>query len=245
MSRTAALLAPLLLVLFVGGAGAANTPHSAVPPSPTPLRFLALGDSYTFGEGVKPRERYTSQLVEVVRREGIWLAEPEPIAENGWTTVDLAAAVAARRPQGPFALVTILIGANDQFQHRSPEEYRKTLRPLLTRAVALAGCDPSRVVALSIPDWSVTPFASGRDRARIAAEIDRFNAVYREEVDAVGARWVDVTQESRRAADDPSLLGGDGLHPSAEMHRRWAGILAPTALSALRQGREACTPLPR
>lgn len=232
---------PIALALLAVAA-AAETPRPGRAPSPAALRYLALGDSYTYGEGVEPRERYTSQLADAVRREGIWLADPEPVAENGWTSVDLERALAARHPSGPFALVTILIGVNDQFQRRSLEEYRQTLHELLVRAVALAGCDPTRVIAISIPDWSVTPFAGGRDRARIAAEITRFNEVYRAEATGAGVRWLEVTEESRRAADDRKLLADDGLHPSAEMYRRWAARLEPIALAALRDGRAACTP---
>jgi lysophospholipase L1-like esterase len=89
------------------------------------------------------------------------------------------------------------------------------------------------VVVLSIPDWGVTPFAQGRDPARIAAEIDAFNEVNRAAAAAAGARWLDVTAVSREAARDPGLLAGDGLHPSAAMYARWVELLLPAARAIL------------
>jgi lysophospholipase L1-like esterase len=210
----------------------------AVAPTPAPhkpARFLALGDSYTIGEGLVPAERWPVQLAALLRQRGTAIGEPQIIARTGWTVVDLADAVAAARPQGPFNLVTLQIGVNDQYQGADPVRYRPGFAALLKRAVALAGGRPERVVVLSIPDWSVTPFAgeAGRDRPRTAAEIERFNLVDREETARAGARWVDVTPSSRRAGADRSLLAPDGLHPSAGMYGEWARLALPEALAAL------------
>jgi lysophospholipase L1-like esterase len=105
----------------------------------------------------------------------------------------------------------------------------------LNRAVGLAGGHPGRVLVLSIPDWGVTPHGAGR-RAEIAAAIDRFNAVNREETLRVGARYVAITEGSRRAGEDPSLLARDGLHPSGKMYAQWAEAALPAAAAALAEG---------
>src|SRR5436305_527887 len=210
---------------------------AAPPPEPSrPARFLALGDSYTIGEGLVPAERWPVQLVARLRERGVAVGEPVIIARTGWTVADLADAVAAPRPQGSFDLVTLQIGVNDQCQGADPGRYRPAFAALLRRAVALAGGRPERVVVLSIPDWSVTPFAgeTGRDRPRTAAEIERFNRVDREETARAGARWVDVTPESRRAGADRSLLAPDGLHPSRAMYAEWVRLALPEALAALK-----------
>ena len=78
----------------------------------------------------------------------------------------------------------------------------------------------------SIPDWGVTRFAEGRDGAWIAAEIDRYNVVNREETKRAGARYVDITPMSRQ---DQSLVTGDGLHPSGAMYARWVEAALPEA----------------
>jgi lysophospholipase L1-like esterase len=182
-------------------------------------RYLALGDSYTIGESVAPEERFPAQLA---RRRA--LGEPEIIAKTGWTTDELNAAIDAANPQGPYELVTLLIGVNNQYRGRDAEQYRGEFTALLRRAIGFAGGDAKRVVVVSIPDWGVTPFAEGRDRAKIAAEIDRYNAINREEAARAGARYVDITPVSRR--DDPTLTAGDKLHPSGKMYSEWVELIS-------------------
>ncbi|MFY9824150.1 MAG: SGNH/GDSL hydrolase family protein [Thermoanaerobaculia bacterium] len=213
---------------MLGAAAPTPAPHK-------PARFLALGDSYTIGEGLVPAQRWPVQLAALLRQRGVAAEEPQIIARTGWTVADLVAAVTEARPQGPFDLVTLQIGVNDQYQGADPVRYRPGFAALLKRAVALAGGSPKRVVVLSIPDWSITPFAgeTGRDRSQTAAEIERFNRVDREETARAGARWVDVTPSSRKAAADRSLLAPDGLHPSATMYGEWARLALPEALAAL------------
>lgn len=196
-------------------------------------RFLALGDSYTIGESVDPGERWPVQLAGMLRKRGIAVAEPEIVATTGWSTDELAAAVAEHKPHGPFELVSLLIGVNNQYRGRPLEEYRQQFRGLLDQAIAFAGHEPGRVLVLSIPDWGVTPFAEGRDREQIAREIDAFNRVNREAAAGSGARYVNVTRVSRMAASDPGLVAGDGLHPSGQMYSAWAELVLPEALAAL------------
>lgn len=196
------------------------------------VRFLALGDSYTIGESVAPADRWPVQLAAMLCERGIDIGEPEIIATTGWTTDELAAAIAERRPRGPFELVSLLIGVNNQYRGRPLEEYREQFRGLLDQAITFAG-SPGRALVLSIPDWGVTPFADGRDRAQIAREIDAFNAVNREEAVRAGARYVDLTPVSKAAATDRRMVAEDGLHPSGRMYRAWAELTLPEALAAL------------
>jgi lysophospholipase L1-like esterase len=198
---------------------------STTPASTT--RYLALGDSYTIGESVPATDRFPVQLA----RE-LGLGEPQIIAKTGWTTDELNAAIDAASPHGPYDLVTLLIGVNNQYRGRDAEQYRGELAALLQRAIGFAGGDAKKVVVVSIPDWGVTPFAEGRDRAKIGAEIDRYNAINREETTRAGARYADITPVSR--GSDPALVAGDGLHPSGKQYGEWVKVIVPEARAALR-----------
>src|SRR5437763_16852926 len=132
----------------------------AMTPSP---RCLALGDSYTIGESVSAADRWPNQLALQLRKDGIDIAYPEIIAKTGWTTDELSSAIDAAKPHGPYALVTLLIGVNNQYRGRDAEQYRKEFVVLLQRSIAFAGNDPKSVLVVSIPDWGVTPFAHSRD----------------------------------------------------------------------------------
>ena len=197
------------------------------------MRFLALGDSYTIGEGVDDAERWPVQLAALLRERGIQVGDPRIIARTGWTTDELSAAIDDADPQGPYALVSLLIGVNNQYGGRHADEYRVEFAALLQRAIEFADGDASRVIVLSIPDWGVTPFADGRDRTQIASEIDAYNAVNRDEARRAGAHWVDVAPQSRAAGADPAFLVSDGLHPSGRAYAEWARLALPAAAEAL------------
>src|SRR6266446_2180334 len=201
-----------------------------------PMRYLALGDSYTIGESVTSTECWPVQLAAQLHAHGLALADPLIIARTGWTTDELLAGIERQTSQGPFDLVSLLIGVNNQYRGRSSEEYRTQFQQLLHTAITLAGGHPDHVIVLSIPDWGVTPFAAGHQRATIAAAIDRFNATNRAETLQAGARYVDITPVSRQALHDATLIAPDGLHPSGQMYTKWVELVLPTALAALGKG---------
>lgn len=208
---------------------------AAASPASTPgeIRILSLGDSYTIGEAVGEHERWPVRLAAMLRARGIGVADPVIVAKTGWTTDELSLGIDAASPSGPFDLVTLLIGVNNQYRGRSSTEYRGQFRALFERAVTFAGGRADRVIVLSIPDWGVTPFAGGRDRAQIAADIDAFNAINRAESLRRGSQYVDVVPVSRNAGADASLVATDGLHPSGAMYAAWADLALPAVLNAL------------
>jgi lysophospholipase L1-like esterase len=200
-----------------------------------PPRYLALGDSYTIGEGVDAGGRWPMQLVAALRRDGIAIADPRIVATTGWTTDELAAGIDAAAPQGPFDLVTLLIGVNNQYRGRPLDEYRAQFDALLQRAIGFADGRARRVLAVSIPDWGVTAFAQppAHDPVRIGTQIDAFNAAAQACCQARAVRFVDITTASRDGGGSAAMLAADGLHPSAAMYARWTEQVLPAARDAL------------
>lgn len=200
----------------------------------TPLRFLALGDSYTVGEGLTVRQRWPVLLVAALREAGYELAWPRIIARTGWTVDELASAVSAADPPPRWDLVSLLVGVNDQYRGHRIDAVLPAYRQLLARTCALAEAQASRVVAVSIPDWSLSPFASttGRDLARVAHEIDDWNAAERSVADELGVRWVDITDLSRTSAVADGFAP-DGLHPGEAQYRCWVDDAILPAVRAL------------
>lgn len=188
--------------------------------------YLALGDSYTIGEGVPEAENFPHQAVHLLNNAGQAFSKPDIVAKTGWTTDELTAGIAAASLQGRYDVVSLLIGVNNQYRGRSSEEYKGEFEGLLQKAIAYAGGKNTHVFVLSIPDWGVTPFAEGRDRAQIALEIDQYNAINKAVAAQYKVHYIDITPGTREAATDHSLLTSDNLHPSGKDYRRWAQKLA-------------------
>ena len=197
------------------------------------FRYLALGDSYTIGESVSESDRWPNQLAKLLAAEGIQ-TKVTIIARTGWTVTELWKGIQANPPKATYDLVTLLIGVNDQYRGYPIDGYREDFRFMLAKAIEYAGGNPDKVVVLSIPDWGVTPYASGRDREQIAQEIDQFNAVNRGESDKTGAHYVDITLLSRKAVNDAELIAPDGLHPSEKMYAMWAEKVFPVVRDILK-----------
>jgi lysophospholipase L1-like esterase len=184
--------------------------------------FLALGDSYTIGESVAESERWPMQFVELMKAAGKDFETPEIVAKTGWTTDELSRAIADANPKGPYDMVSLLIGVNNQYRNYSPQLYKKEFIQLLEQAIEFAGKNANHVVVISIPDWGATPFAEGRDRAKIALEIDHYNSINREIAGAYGVTYIDITPHSRIAETNASMVAEDKLHPSGGVYTYWA-----------------------
>ena len=198
-------------------------------------RYLALGDSYTIGEGIAAEDRWPVQLADALRDTGLVIDGPEIVATTGWTTDELDLGIDAAAPAGPFDLVSLLIGVNDQYRGRDVAQYGPAFSVLLERAIGFADGDVSRVFAVAIPDWGVTPFGahSGRDRDAIARELDAYNASAAAICAARGVAFVDIAPVSRARGGEPEMLADDGLHPSAALHSEWMRLALPVARRVL------------
>jgi acyl-CoA thioesterase-1 len=215
----------LVTVLILAGCGSNETTQPV--PSTTSLKLLALGDSYTIGQGVVQSQSWPFQLAAALRTDSHSVAQPTIVAETGWTTSDLLQAIAETNLDPPYDIVTLLIGVNDQFQGFDQENYTPGFVALLERAISFAESDTGRVIIISIPDYTVTPFGQANSPAGSTEALNGFNTVNRETATNRGVYYVDITPISRQALDDPELIASDDLHPSGKMYAQWVQELLP------------------
>ncbi len=185
------------------------------------LSFLALGDSYTIGEGVNENERWPNQFVEVAYENGLDFEKPEIIAETGWKTFDLLNAISQTNFTQKYDYVSLLIGVNNQFNSRSIDEFEEDLNKLMDKMNSLKKSN-GNIIIISIPDWGYTPFGNSYNREKISSEINLFNNSLITFANSYGLKYVDVTEISRRALNESNLLASDNLHPSGLMYLEWA-----------------------
>jgi lysophospholipase L1-like esterase len=198
------------------------------------LRFLALGDSYTIGEGVAEKDRWPMQLAERLRNHDVQL-DVRIIAKTGWTTDELSSALDDTALLDNYDLVSLLIGVNNQYRGRDLANYVKEYETLLKRAIGFARNNPKRVFAVSIPDWGDTPFGenSNWDVMAIGREIDAFNNAAKKICSMRRVVWCEITDLTRSF---PQEVADDGLHPNARMYTRWATrMLALPTIRYLKQ----------
>lgn len=188
--------------------------------------YLALGDSYTIGEAVALDENFPYQVVQLLRKKNLHIHAPEIIARTGWTTLELAEHILHTKFNEDYDFVTLLIGVNNQYRGLSTDDYKNDFEFLLKKALHFADDKNDHVIVISIPDWSVTPFAKEHDRKKITHEIDSFNEINKMIAAQHKVHYINITDSTRNAADDEALIANDGLHPSAKEYAKWADEIA-------------------
>ena len=204
--------------------------------------YLALGDSYTIGEGVLLSESFPYQTVQILRQTpltvanpfgGLQIEAPQIIAQTGWTTDELDAAINAAAVTKQYDIVSLLIGVNNQYRGRTVSDFNFEFERLLQRAIQFAGNKPNHVFVFSIPDWGITPFGEARlpdgqerDSNKIAAEIDAYNNVCKAAATQQNCEFIDITTSQRQDGNKREFLAADGLHPSGKEYAKWAALLA-------------------
>ena len=194
-------------------------------------KYLALGDSYTIGESVDVKQKWPVQLLEKLSKVNSEINELEIIAQTGWTAQQLITATAESTLEPPYGLVSLLIGVNNQFQGQLAENFRPSFIELIDRAVILSGNIKERVFVLSIPDWGATPFANSLERDEITKQINEFNNIIKYEADQRNIKFYNITDISRNALNDLSLIANDNLHPSGKMYAQWVSLIEKDILS--------------
>jgi lysophospholipase L1-like esterase len=230
----------LVILLFIGGnffpVDNKLIMKAAVRPA-NKYHYLALGDSYTIGEMVSPEDNFPNQVYALMKNDAVDFQTPRIIAKTGWTTDELEDGIVAANKAVPlrssYDFVSLLIGVNNQYRGRSVDNYKIEFEELLKKAIAFGGNQNERIIVLSIPDWGVTPFAEaslpdrqGRNREQITREIEAYNAVNKQIAEQYHVHYLNITNRTREATGDHSLLAPDGLHPSGNEYKRWAEQIA-------------------
>lgn len=191
-------------------------------PLPKSLSILALGDSYTIGEGVKKEESYPFLLKQALELTGRKIDELEVIAQTGWTTEHLLKACRKRFPKllERYDLAFLLIGVNNQYQEKLFEKFYSEFGELCEIARSRS-ISPEQIFVLSIPDYAFTPFGQTKNQVKISTELEEYNNVSRSICDSFRFNYIDLSGVSRQGLQDLSFLTGDYLHPSVRMYRLW------------------------
>lgn len=198
---------------------------------PNSIRYLALGDSFTIGTGIRPDRAFPSVLAQKWRDAGRLVELLNP-AKNGYTTDDLITQELRHATSFAPTFVTLLIGANDIVRGSDDSRYREQIRRI-HRGLRQASIPAKAVIVLPQPEWSRSPAASPYGTPEsLRTRIEHFNAVVADEAEAAGSRYVDLYPLMKRQAA-AEMLATDELHPNTEAHAEWAAALAAVVPAAV------------
>lgn len=202
------------------------------PENQKTIHFLALGDSYTIGESVCEVCRFPEQLkiaLELALNKKI---ELNIIAKTGWTTTQLKEAIAKENPTDKNDLITLLIGVNNQYQNLHFNVFEIEFPELLNTAITKANGDKKRIIVISIPDYSFTPY--GKGNSKITEDLEAYNAFVENYCLANNISFVSITDITQRGLKITRLVANDGLHPSKKAYAKFVERLLPVALKKLK-----------
>lgn len=194
------------------------------------INYLALGDSYTIGQGVEEMLRWPIQLSDSLAILNYDIASTDIIAKTGWTTRNLIDAM-DNTEIGSYNLVSLLIGVNNQFQNIPFSTFETEFDVLLDRSIDIAG-DINRVFVVSIPDYGVTPFGSSNSED-IGLELDMYNDYIASKCEEKDIPFINITEISRALGDSPNALASDNLHPSGSQYSAWTNEIIPVVKELL------------
>jgi acyl-CoA thioesterase I len=199
------------------------------------IRYVAIGDSYTIGEGASPNESWPALLARHLRTEGINVDLVANPSVTGWTTQQAIERELPVFRKAKPAFATLLIGVNDWVQAVPAETFRRNFNYLVDQMLSVLP-NEKRLLIVTIPDFGVTPTGSQYARGRNISEgIASFNKIIAEESTRGGLRMVDIFELSKKMGNDRSLIAADGLHPSAKAYAEWQRVIFPAALDLLKQ----------
>jgi acyl-CoA thioesterase-1 len=198
------------------------------------IRYVALGDSYTIGEGANQGEDWPTLLTNDLQSKGVNIELIADPSVTGWTTQQLIDNELQIYNSSHPTFATLLIGVNDWVQGVSANAFKKNLNYIIDH-MEIKLPNKKRLVLITIPDFSVTPtgqqFSNGRDIAKGIAE---FNSIIKEEAKTRGLSVVDIYPLTQHMKDNPDLIADDGLHPSAKEYRLWEQMILPVAYSVIK-----------
>ena len=188
-----------------------------------PIQYLALGDSYTIGQGVDTLDRWPNQLSSKLEQDGYTIEKTDIIAQTGWKTSDLLNAIEDSSLEN-YNLMSLLIGVNNQFSGIPFEIYANEFDELINQMIDAVGSN--RIFVVSIPDYGVTPFGSNNSET-IAQELDDYNEYARSRCQALNIPYINITEISRTLGASDGALASDNLHPSGIQYAEWVEEIAP------------------
>ncbi len=223
------IVAIILLILFMSGPFVFRKETKTVK---SKIKYMPIGDSYTIGEGIGEHERWPNQLVKNLRNQDVEIEILDNPAVSGFTVSDAIMyelpVVKNLKPD----IVTVLIGANDNFQMMDIKIFEKEYEMLIDEIQGNMA-DPRNILIITIPDHTVSPAFNMYGGAKDASQsIALFNDSIKRIAKERNLLVADIFPVSQKMKEQV-YFSTDGLHPSASGYAKWEEIIRQRILDLL------------
>jgi lysophospholipase L1-like esterase len=196
------------------------------------IRYVAVGDSYTIGLGVRADERWPNVMARNLNNAGVNIELVLNPSVSGYEVQDAIEIELPKVEKIRPDFVTVFIGANDNFRSKDADIYNKDLTELLDKLQPML-TNPKNIVLITIPDYTKSPAGRGYDTGSQSRLIEEYNQVIKDEANKRGLKVADIFPLSRSMTGSEDYIY-DGLHPSGNGYLKWEKVIYPVVLELLK-----------
>jgi acyl-CoA thioesterase-1 len=122
-----------------------------------PIRYVAIGDSYTVATGIEEKDSWPSQLTKKLTTSGLKIDLVKTLGQRGWTSQQTIDEKLPLLKGFNPDFVTLLIGVNNWIREGvSNSSFTLRIKELMD-GIQKTLSKPDKLLVLTIPDFSCSP----------------------------------------------------------------------------------------
>lgn len=199
-----------------------------------PIRYVAIGDSYTVATGIEEKDSWPSQLTQKLKSAGIEINLIEILGMRGATSQQTLNEVMPLLKNLKPGLITLLIGVNDWIREGiSSSKFKIRIKNLIDEIQS--NLPPKKLLLITIPDFSCSPQKKNWGYGKSATNgITRLNKILKTEAALRDLVIVDIYPLSQNLCSQVGMFSDDGVHPSALQYSKWVDLIFPHLIDNLK-----------
>ena len=200
-----------------------------------PIRYVAIGDSYTVATGIEEKDSWPSQLTQKLKSAGIKINLIEILGIRGATSQQTLNEVMPLLKNLKPEFITLLIGVNDWIREGiSSNKFKIRIKNLIDEIQSNLP-PPRKLLLITIPDFSCSPQKKNWGYGKSATNgITRLNKILKTEAALRDLVIVDIYPLSQNLCSQVGMFSGDGVHPSALQYSKWVDLIFPHLIDNLK-----------
>ena len=200
-----------------------------------PIRYVAVGDSYTVATGIEEKDSLPFQLTQKLKSAGIKINLIEVLGMRGATSQQTLNEVMPLLNNLEPEFVTLLIGVNDWIREGiSSSKFRTRIKSLIDKIQSNLP-PPKKRLLITIRDFACSPQKKNWGYGKSATNgITRLNKILKTEAALRELVIVDIYPLSQNLCSQVGMFSDDGIHPSALQYSKWVDLIFPHLIDNLK-----------